>query len=151
MFKKINILLVLLLLIISISAVSAEDDGGMSVSSSDEAIIDASNDIISESISEDVQDVSDASTSNEILSSGEDNLGEGEVISVPNTYTINKTNYNTYFSSSGEFRSTSPVSDGDTINIDGDFSDKTFVFRIPVNVIGTESNNLKNLVQISIV
>ena len=141
MFKKINILLVLLLLLISISVVSAADDANMTVSSSDDITIVASDDVISEDVS---QDVLDAGASNEILSSDEDNLSDGEVLSVSNTYTINKTNYNTYFSGSGEFRSSSPIADGDTINIDGDFDDKTFIFRIPVNVVGTESNDLKN-------
>ena len=145
MFKKINMLLVLSVLLISISAVCAVDDANMTVSSTDGAISDTSDDMVSESISEDVsRDGSDAIASNEILSSFEDNLGDEEVISVSNVHTINKTNYNTYFSSSGELMNSSSVNDGDTINIDGDFVDKTFVFRKPVNVVGTESNDLKN-------
>ncbi len=121
MVKKINILLVLLLLFISVSAVSAADNLNETMVSSDETIDDLS-------ISDDV--ISD-DTGKEVLSSV--------------SHTVNKSNYNSYFNSGGKLIASS-VNDGDTINIDGDFSDKNFIFEKQVNIVGTDSNSLENCV-----
>ena len=121
MVKKINILLVLLLLFISISAVSAANNLNETMVSSDETIDDLS-------ISDDV--ISD-DTSKEVLSSA--------------SHTVNESNYNAYFNSGGKLIASS-VNDGDTINIDGAFSSKNFIFEKRVNVVGTDSNSLENCV-----
>ena len=121
MVKKINILLVLLLLFISVSAVSAADNLNETMVSSDETIDDLS-------ISDDV--ISD-DTGKEVLSSV--------------SHTVNKSNYNSYFNSGGKLFASS-VNDGDTINIDGAFSGKNFIFEKQVNVVGTDSNSLENCV-----
>ena len=119
MFKKISILLVLLLLLISISAVSAADDANETVMGSDEAI----------------DDLSDL---DKVLDSTDDN------ILTSNSHTVNKTNYGNYFStSSGELVSSS-VNAGDTINLQGDFSNVKFVFKKSVNVVGMQNVKLQN-------
>lgn len=121
MFKKINFILVLLLLLVSVGAVSAADDLNETVGS-DGAVFD---EISSE----------DALTSND----------DGETYSSESSsYTVNASNYNTYFNSKGE--ATSSVKSGDIINIDGKFNNKNFTFKTPVNIIGAESNDLKNCV-----
>lgn len=121
MFKKINFILVLLLLLVSVGAVSAAEDLNETVGS-DGAVFD---EISSE----------DALTSND----------DGETYSSESSsYTVNASNYNTYFNSKGE--ATSSVKSGDTINIDGKFSNKNFTFKTPVNIIGAESNDMKNCV-----
>ena len=120
MFKKINILLVLLLLLVSVGAVSAADDLNDTIASDDKAVL--------EEVATD-----DVSTSVE----------EDEVVS-SSSHTVNSSNYGTYFGSDGEV--TSSVNSGDTISLDGDFSNKNFTFRVPVNVVGTSSNNMKNSV-----
>ena len=120
MIKKINFLLVLLLLLVSIGAVSADDDLNDTIASDDEDVL--------EEVS------SDVSTSNDI----------DDIYSDSNSYTVDESNYNTYFDSKGE--ATSSVKSGDTITIDGTFNNKNFTFKTPVNIIGSESNNLKNCV-----
>nr|WP_295001211.1 right-handed parallel beta-helix repeat-containing protein [uncultured Methanobrevibacter sp.] len=116
MIKKINIILVLLLIFISITAVSAADDLNETISS-DEAISD------SDAIA------SDESTNLEISE---------------NSYTVNQSNYNTYFNDDGE--STSAVKSGDTLNIEGDFDNMNFTFKTPVNIVGKSDNNLNNCI-----
>ena len=116
MNKKINILLVLLLLIVSISAVSAADDVNETISNDE---------IVDEVNQEDIL----TSTDNEIVSS---------------SHTINKTNYYNYFDSSkGELKDLS-VNEGDTINLDGDFSNVNFVFKKSIKVIGNNNVKLQN-------
>ena len=122
MIKKINFILVLLLLLVSIGAVSAADDLNDTIASDDGAILE-----------EVIQD--------DVLAS--DNF-EDKYSSDSNSYTVNESNYDTYFDSKGE--ATSSVKTGDTINLDGAFNNKNFTFNTPVNLIGSESNNLKNCV-----
>ncbi|MBQ9027094.1 MAG: adhesin, partial [Methanobrevibacter sp.] len=117
MVKKINILLFLLLVIVSIGAVSAADDLNDTVQSSNEVISDLDE-----------------------ISSDEVNALEVS----ENMYTVNQSNYNTYFNNNGE--STSSVKSGDTLYIDGDFSNKNFTFRTPVNIVGKTDNNLQNCI-----
>ena len=117
MIKKINILLVLLLLFISISAVSAADDLNETIGS-DEAILDS-----------------------EVIASDEIN---NEKVSSDNIYSVNSSNYATYFNDDGQ--ATSAVKSGDTISIEGDFSKKNFTFKTPVNIVGLEENKLENCI-----
>ena len=117
MVKKINFILVLLLLLVSIGAVSATDDLNDTIASDNNAIQD-------ESMADEVL----ASDIDEVVASG--------------SHTIDKTNYYNYFDSNGELKDSS-ISDGDTINLDGDFSDINFVFNRPINIVGTSTNNLR--------
>ncbi len=121
MVKKINFILVLLLLLVSVGAVSAADDANNTVG-----------------VDEAIDDISD---SNEVLTS---DVVDEVVSSTSNSYTINESSYSTYFNSNGE--TSSLVKSGDTINIDGQISNKNFTFKTPVNVVGTSSNNLKNCI-----
>ena len=130
MFKKINILLVLLLLLISISAVSAIEDKNSTDIISNEAAIDTLEEV---SIDEELDD-----NSNEILK-----MDESDSQISASSFTITDSNYNQYFDSKGNLVS-SNVKDGDTINLDGSFSDKNFIFSKKVNIVGTSTNSLKN-------
>lgn len=122
MIKKISFTLLLLLLLVSVGAASAADDSNDAIASDDEAILE-----------EVIQD--------DVLTS--DNLDD-KYSSDSNSYTVNESNYGTYFNSKGE--ATSSVKSGDTITIDGEFNNKNFTFKTPVNIIGSESNDLKNCV-----
>lgn len=66
-----------------------------------------------------------------------------EVLSDSNSHTINAGNYLNYFTNKGNLISTS-VNEGDTIYLDGTFSNLNFIFDKQVNVIGTSTVNLKN-------
>ena len=121
MVKKINFILVLLLLLVSVGAVSAADDANNTVG-----------------VDEAIDDISD---SNEVLTL---DVVDEVVSSTSNSYTINESSYSTYFNSKGD--ASSLVKNGDTINIDGQISNKNFTFKTPVNVIGSNSNNLTNCV-----
>lgn len=119
MIKKFNLILVLLLLLfVSVSAVSAAADMNDTISS-DETILD--------------------------VSSADDAVLEA------NSHTITSQNYNSYFNvKTGEMVS-EDIKVGDTVYLDGSFSGTNnnalkFVFKKQVNVIGTESNSMKNSV-----
>ena len=133
MFKKFNILLVLLLLFISITAVSAADGGNITELASNEAI----QDNLEISVDEDVSDTSDSLDDVVAIEESELNLSSS-------THTINKNNYDKYFNALTGELSYSDVESGDTFVLDGDFSGVNFVFNIPVNVVGSETNNMKN-------
>lgn len=122
MVKKITVILALFLLLISISAVSAANDLNDTLVSSDEAI-------------------NDLATPNEIISGDTD---DNEVLT-SSSHTVNASNYNSYFNRNGELVS-ADVKSGDTINIDGKFSETNFIFKIPVNVVGSDSNEFKNCI-----
>ena len=137
MFKKINFLLVLLLIIVSIGAVSAASDIDDAIG--DEAISDIPI-LDSQNVESDIDAVSEDDTSdgNEILSS---DASDGEVIA-STSHNVSASNYGSYFNSKGELISSS-VNDGDTIYLDGEFTNRNFVFKKPVNVVGTSSNVLR--------
>ena len=137
MFKKINFLLVLLLIIVSIGAVSAASDIDDAIG--DEAISDIPI-LDSQNVESDIDAVSedDISDGNEILSS---DASDGEVIA-STSHNVSASNYGSYFNSKGELISSS-VNDGDTIYLDGEFTNRNFVFKKPVNVVGTSSNVLR--------
>jgi hypothetical protein len=118
MIKKINVILVLLLLLMSVSVVSAADD-------------------LNETISSDEANLDDVTT-DEVLTSDVD-----EVVA-SGSHTINKTNYYNYFDASSGVLKDSQVNVGDTINLDGDFSNVKFVFKKQVNVIGNDNVRLQN-------
>ena len=60
-----------------------------------------------------------------------------------NSFTVNESNYDNYFDNEGE---TTSFESGDTITLDGEINNKNFVFRVPVNVVGSDSTNLKNCI-----
>lgn len=119
--RKINILLVLLLLLVSVGAVSAADDLNDTIASDDEAVDGLA-------VSDEI--VHDDSNDKEVLTSA--------------SHTVNSSNYNKYFSSGGELVS-KDVKSGDTINIEGNFTKKNFIFKIPVNIVGSQSIILKTV------
>ena len=121
MIKKINIFLVLLLLLVSIGAVSAADDGN-AVSCND-----TMTDILTSDADEGLAD----------------DVGDDELLTASNTYVVNSSNYATYFPS-GKLSPT--VNEGDTLQIDGSFSDKDFIINKTVNVVGTSTNSMKNCI-----
>ena len=129
MSKKINICLVLLLLLVSIGAVSAVENLNETNAVSNEAIYDAV---------EVSSDVNINHNSNDVLTV-EDSQNQLE----SSSHTINDANYNQYFDLKGNLVS-SKVNEGDTINLDGNFSSKNFIFNKKINVVGTSSNNMKN-------
>ena len=123
MIKKINIFLVLLLLFISIGAVSAIDDGNMTELTSNNAI----------------QDTLEVSVDNDICySSNNDSLLQSY------SYTITEDNYNQYFNSDDGNALSSKINPGDTIVLQGTFTNKTFVFNMSVDIVGASSNKLSN-------
>ena len=128
MNKKINIILVLLVLLVSISAVNAVDDNNETVVN--EAIEDTLEEV---SVSEELDD-----SSSEVLQ-----MNESDSQIAASSYTVTESNYNQYFDSNGNLVSAS-VKNGDTINLDGSFTAKKFIFSKKVNIVGTSSNNMKN-------
>ena len=91
------------------------------------------------SASEDVNLTSDKITS-DILEISEDNTGE-EVSSA--SHVINQDSYGNYFDSNGNLIGSS-VNSGDTLYMDGSFSNLIFNINKNVTIIGTSTNNLKN-------
>ena len=59
-------------------------------------------------------------------------------------HTISDSNYNQYFDVKNGNLVSSNVKDGDSINLEGNFTGKSFVFTKKVNIIGTSSNSMKN-------
>ncbi len=119
MTKKINFILVLLLLLVSVGAVSAADDLNDTIASDDGAVLEevASDDVLT-------------SYSQDIVST--------------NSHTVNKSNYYNYFDAyTGELKDSS-ASEGDTINLEGDFSNLKFVFKKSINVVGKDNVRLSN-------
>ena len=129
MSKKINICLVLLLLLVSVGAVSAAESLNETNVVGNEAIYDAV---------EVSSDVNSNHNSNEVLTV-DDSQNQLE----SSSHTITDANYNQYFDLKGNLVS-SNVKEGDTINLDGNFSSKNFIFNKKINVVGTSSNNMKN-------
>ncbi|MDO5831989.1 MAG: right-handed parallel beta-helix repeat-containing protein, partial [Methanobrevibacter sp.] len=125
MIKKINIFLVLLLLLISVGAVSAADDGNAT-------------DIVG---SEAIQDTVEVSMDEDISYCSEDS---SDVLAASSEHIITDDNYAQYFSSVDGKLVSSKVNSGDTIKFDGSFSNKKFIFNIPVNIIGTSTNKMTN-------
>ena len=129
MSKKINICLVLLLLLVSIGAVSAAEN----LNETDVVGNGAIRDTVEVS-----SDVNINHNSNDVLTV-EDSQNQLE----SSSHTITDVNYNQYFDLKGNLVS-SKVNEGDTINLDGNFSSKNFIFNKKINVVGTSSNNMKN-------
>ena len=138
MIKKISIILALLLIIISIGAVSAASDINDTIELSDEAISDIP--ILDSQNTESNIDIG----SEDSISDDEDILSSdaSEEVIAGTVHTVNADNYNTYFKSNGELISSS-VNDGDTINLDGEISNRIFIIKKPINLVGTSSNVLK--------
>ncbi|WP_298523003.1 right-handed parallel beta-helix repeat-containing protein [uncultured Methanobrevibacter sp.] len=116
MFKKINLMFALMFFVL-IGSVSAIDDNAADL---DNMSMSADENVVVEEISEDV-----------VLEAG--------------SHTINSGNYKDYFDSNGNLVSAS-VKDGDTVYLDGKFSNSKFTFNKPVNIVGTSTNDLKNSV-----
>ena len=94
--------------------------------------------------------VSAADDVNEIVSGDEAidevydlTLNDDGYASQSNSFTVNESNYDNYFDNEGE---TTSFESGDTITLDGEINNKNFVFRVPVNVVGSDSTNLKNCI-----
>ena len=125
MIRKINILFVLsLLLLVSIGAASAMEDTDMNITSSDEAIMETS----------DAIDVVSSAEEETVLSDSSD-----EVLS-DNPITVTSQNYLSYFDKNGNAQST--INDGDTVKLEGSFSNVNFIFNKKVIVEGTSSCSL---------
>ena len=124
MIKKLNFSLILLLLIIlSIGAVSASPD----INSTD-----IDNNIISDNQISEVQDI------NMSLK-----YSNNEAILNSNIYSISSSNYNNYFDSEGKIRP-GGISNGDTVNLEGTFTNKNFIIDRPLNLIGTSTTLINN-------
>lgn len=134
MIKKINIFLVLLLLLISVGAVSAADGGNSTDMLGNEAIQDTLDVSLDEDISYCSEDLS------EVVSVDEDS----SKISA-SEHTVTDDNYDQYFSIKDGKLVSSNVNPGDIIKLDGSFSDKSFVFNMPVKIIGTSTNKMTNV------
>ena len=122
MSKKIKIFILLLLLLLSIGAVSAVDDTNTTLSS-DNSISDTLE------ISDNNDDVLEQST-------------DDDVLSTPKSYTVSASTYTRNFDNDGNFIR-SGVNPGDTIKLSGSFSNKNFIFNMPLNIVGV-SSDLKN-------
>ncbi len=120
MSNKFKILVLLLLLLLSVSAVSAADDINETLNS-DEAVSDTLE------ISEDNDDG--------VLEQSADE----EVLSAPKSYTVSASTYSRNFDNNGNFVR-SGVNPGDNIKLSGSFSNKNFIFNMPLNVIGVSSD-----------
>ena len=77
--------------------------------------------------------ISDNGGENIILSQNNDDL-------LSNQITVNEVNYNDYFGSDG--KASSNINSGDTIKLDGSFSNRNFIFDKKVTVEGTSSNSM---------
>ena len=119
MIKKINFILALFLLLVSLGAVCAADDLNETVAGGDEAVLDevATGDVL-------------ASVDEDVVAS--------------NSYTVNSSNYNTYFDAYTNELKDSVVNEGDTINLEGDFSNLNFIIKKSVNVVGKDNVRLQN-------
>ncbi len=81
--------------------------------------------------------VSANDSSNETIGISEENTISSTV------HTVTSSNYNSYFNSGGDLISSS-VNEGDTISLDGSFSNKNFTITKKLNVVGTSTNSIKN-------
>ena len=125
MIRKIKILFVLsLLLLVSIGAVSAIEDADMNITSSDGDIIETS----------DAIDVVSSAEEETVISDSSDDVLSDEPI------TVTAQNYLSYFDKNGNAQST--INEGDTVKLDGSFSNVNFIFNKKVNVEGTSSCSL---------
>ena len=115
MFRKISLIMLALMLFMLIGGVSAIDDNATDL---DGSSLSADENLRVEGVSED-----------------------GVLEASP--YTINSGNYKDYFDANGNLVSAS-VKDGDTIYLDGSFSNSKFTFNRPVNIVGTSTVSLKN-------
>ena len=121
-FNKLCVVLAILLIsILAIGAVSASEDTSLN-----EAVLSSNSNI----------DVSDVALDNVDVDNKVSSLSESKTI------TVNNSNKNTYFDDSGL---TDEVSEGDTLNFDGEISDFKFVVNKDNIVIsGNEGNKLTN-------
>jgi len=117
------ILIILIVSLFTVSAVNAVDDGN--------SLVMDSNDIIG----------ADTLDGDNLLSTD----AAGDEVLTSSAHIVNSSNYNTYFSSKGAFISSS-INEGDILQIDGSFNGKNFIFRDPVNVVGTSTNDLKECI-----
>ena len=118
MFKKFNLAIFVLIFFVLIGSVSAVDDNAT-----------------------DMDDV--ALPADEAMAVEE--IPVDEALETSGSHTINSGNYLNYFDNKGNLVP-STVNDGDTIYLEGSFSNCKFTFSKPVNIVGTSTNNLKNSV-----
>ena len=158
MVKNIKFSLILLLLIfVSIGAVSASEDVNATVDSN----IISDNDVSYESVSvsDDVISSGDSNVDSEnsdvvgVSSSSNDSVSyepvtykyysDSDVITAAASHKVSSSNYNTYFDSNGNLKSSS-VNVGDTMELDGSFSSNNFIFNKALNIAGTSTNSMSN-------
>lgn len=78
--------------------------------------------------------VSAADNVNETLGTNE--ISQGDEILTASQHTVTSSNYNSYFSGSGELIG-SAVNAGDTLTLSGDFSGKDFIINKNITVAGS--------------
>ena len=120
MSNKFKIFALFLLLLLSIGAVSAADDINTTLSS-DEVV-------------SDTLEISDDNDDGVLEQTVDD-----EVLSAPKSYTVSASTYTRNFDNNGNFIR-SGVNPGDNIKLSGSFSNRNFIFNMPVNVIGVSSD-----------
>lgn len=114
MIKKVQVILFLTLLFISIGVVCASDTNDTN--------------IVCDEINHDSLCEVDVNSNHTLQAS---------------SHTVNNDNYNQYFDLNGNLVA-STVNDGDTINLDGGFASKSFIFNNKINIVGTSTVDLKN-------
>ena len=131
-FKNISFILAILLVsILAIGSVSASEDISVSDVDTDVMVVDAIDD-------KDVSSLGESSLKSVSDDKDVSSLGESSVI------TVNDSNKNNYFTDDGL---TEEVSEGDTLNFEGEFSDFTFnVNKNNIVISGLEGNKLTNCV-----
>lgn len=117
MFKKFYLIMFALVFFVLMGSVSAVDDNAADL---DSAIVSNDDNLMVDEISHDI-------------------------LSDSNSHTVNAGNYLNYFDNAGNLVSTS-VKAGDTVYLDGSFSNCNFTFNKKVNIVGNSKNTLKNSV-----
>ena len=90
--------------------------------------------------------VSAADNVNETLGTNE--ISQGDEILTASQHTVTSSNYNSYFSGSGELIG-SVVNTGDTLNLSGDFSGKDFIINKNITVAGSGGTITNGIVKLT--
>ena len=90
--------------------------------------------------------VSAADNVNETLGTNE--ISQGDEILTASQHTVTSSNYNSYFSGSGELIG-SAVNTGDTLTLSGDFSGKDFIINKNITVAGSGGTITNGIVKLT--